>query len=131
MALIISLSGSLKAQTFTGSVTCVVTDPAGAVIPGAQVTITNTATGETREVKSNSEGRFTFAQLQPSTYTRTDRLAWRGRGQRISDQPQRLRRAIWPDGGRRHQSHDQKRLAGVPWNGLLFRYFRLFRHLFF
>src|SRR5262245_7800075 len=69
VTLTISFSGGLMAQTFTGAVTGVVTDPAGAVIAGAQVTLTNTATGETREVKSNSEGRFTFAQLQPSTYT--------------------------------------------------------------
>ncbi len=57
------------AQTFTGNITGVVKDPADAVIVGAQVTLTNTATGETREVKSNSEGRFTFAQLQPAIYT--------------------------------------------------------------
>ncbi len=67
--LMLSLAGALLAQTFTGSITGAVLDPAGAVIPDARVTLTNTATGETREVKSNSEGRFTFAQLQPSIYT--------------------------------------------------------------
>ncbi len=56
-------------QTFTGAVTGVVTDPAGAVVVGAQVTLTNTATNEVREVRSNEEGRYTFAQLQPSFYT--------------------------------------------------------------
>src|SRR5262245_5640595 len=69
VTLAISLTGVLMAQTFTGNITGVVKDPADAVIVGAQVTLTNTATGETREVKSNSEGRFTFAQLQPAIYT--------------------------------------------------------------
>lgn len=69
MPLTLALTGVSLAQTFTGSVTGVALDSAGAVIPGAQIVLTNTATGEVRELKSNSEGRFTFAQLQPSTYT--------------------------------------------------------------
>ncbi len=66
---LVALTASLMAQTFTSNITGVVSDPAGAVIAGARVTLTNTATGESREVKTNSEGRFTLAQLQPSTYT--------------------------------------------------------------
>jgi hypothetical protein len=62
------LAGLVAGQTFTGTITGVVTDPAGAVIVGAQVTLINTTTNETRELKSNEEGRFTFAQLQPSFY---------------------------------------------------------------
>jgi len=69
IGLALAWTGSLRAQTFTGNITGAVTDAAGAVLAGAPVTLTNTATGETREVKSNDEGRFTFAQLQPSTYT--------------------------------------------------------------
>lgn len=63
------LAAGALAQTFTGTITGVVSDQAGAVIAGAQVTLTSTATGETRTVRANSEGRFTFAQLQPSIYT--------------------------------------------------------------
>ena len=62
-------AGALVAQTFTGSVTGVVTDPAGGNVAGAKVTIVNTATREVREALSNDLGRFTVQQLQPSQYT--------------------------------------------------------------
>ena len=63
------LAVNVSAQTFTSTLTGVVTDQTGAVIPGAELTLTNTATGETRTLKANSEGRFTFTQLHPSSYT--------------------------------------------------------------
>ncbi len=63
------LAANVSAQTFTSTLTGVVSDQAGAVIPGAELTLTNTATGETRSLKANSEGRFTFTQLHPSSYT--------------------------------------------------------------
>jgi hypothetical protein len=56
-------------QTFTGSVTGVVTDPTGAVLPNAGIVVTNTATGEVRRGKTDEEGRYRFSQLLPSTYT--------------------------------------------------------------
>src|ERR1019366_9462857 len=48
-----------------------VTDPTGAVIPGAVVTIVNTETGLQREDKSDSQGRYTMEQLPPGTYKLT------------------------------------------------------------
>ena len=62
-------AAALAAQTFTGSVTGVVTDPAGGNVAGAKVTITNAATREVREALSNDLGRYTVQQLQPSQYT--------------------------------------------------------------
>lgn len=64
-----TLSSRVSAQTFTGTITGIVADPAGAVVAGAELTLTNTNTGETRTQKSNSEGRFNFAQLHPTVYT--------------------------------------------------------------
>ncbi len=45
-----------------------VTDPTGAVIPNATITIINTATGETRTATSNGAGLYDFANLQHGTY---------------------------------------------------------------
>jgi hypothetical protein len=56
-------------QTYTGTITGVVSDTQGAKIAGAKVTLTNLATRETRVLDSNEEGRYTFAQLQPGLYS--------------------------------------------------------------
>ncbi|MEK7408230.1 MAG: carboxypeptidase regulatory-like domain-containing protein [Acidobacteriota bacterium] len=69
LLLIAGLTGALMGQTFTGSVTGVVTDPAGAVVPGARVTLTNTLTQAARTTATNETGRYTFSQLLPSTYS--------------------------------------------------------------
>jgi hypothetical protein len=60
------------AQT-TGSATLrgVVKDPTGAVIPNATVMLTSDRTGTERKVKTNNEGSFALASLDPGTYTLT------------------------------------------------------------
>lgn len=45
-----------------------VVDPTHAVIPGAQATLTNQASGSTRVVKSNQVGEFLFADVTPGDY---------------------------------------------------------------
>lgn len=45
-----------------------VTDPSGAVIPNATITITNTATGEIRTTQSNGAGLYDFPNLHIGTY---------------------------------------------------------------
>ena len=52
----------------TAGLTGTVTDPTGAVVPGAKVTITNEATGVSRTVTSASDGGYIFTQLAPGTY---------------------------------------------------------------
>src|SRR3984885_2755298 len=46
-----------------------VTDPSGAVVPQAVVKLTSTLNGVNRTYTTDSIGRYTFAQLAPSTYT--------------------------------------------------------------
>ena len=46
-----------------------VTDPSGAVIPGATITLVNVATGESRVSTSNGAGLYDFAGLNHGTYT--------------------------------------------------------------
>jgi hypothetical protein len=56
------------AQTFTGGITGIVTDPGGSVVPGAQVRLTNLDTNETRQASSNDVGECTFTALPPGRY---------------------------------------------------------------
>ncbi len=58
-----------QSQATTGLIQGTVYDQAGAVVPGASVTVTNTATGFTRTVTSNSDGFFTAPLLPLGTYT--------------------------------------------------------------
>jgi hypothetical protein len=60
---------SMFAQTFTSSITGIITDPTGAVIPRAEVTLTDTKTNATRNVSTNELGRYTFSQLLASNYS--------------------------------------------------------------
>ena len=46
-----------------------VTDPTGAPIPGATVTLANIDNGLKRSVKTDQSGRFSFPQLQPGMYS--------------------------------------------------------------
>jgi Carboxypeptidase regulatory-like domain len=59
---------ALHAQT-TAQISGIVTDNTGAVIPGANVALVNEATQDTRVVKSNGEGLYSFPALLPSSYT--------------------------------------------------------------
>src|SRR5213593_2393785 len=57
----------LYAQTF-GEVTGRVTDPSGAVIPGASVTLTNVNTNAVRNVVTTEAGNYTFPSVAPGFY---------------------------------------------------------------
>ena len=58
----------LWSQTFTGTISGVVTDPNAATIPGAIVRAKNEATGDQRQVATSSDGLFVFSQLPPGGY---------------------------------------------------------------
>jgi hypothetical protein len=58
------------AQTaVTGGLNGVVTDSTGAVVPGATVTVVETATGDTRVLTTNGRGLYTAPFLKPGSYT--------------------------------------------------------------
>jgi hypothetical protein len=61
---------SLFAQTTisTGSIQGTVTDPSGAVVGGAKVTITNKATGQTFATSTSSSGTYASGALTPAEY---------------------------------------------------------------
>jgi len=52
----------------TGSITGVVRDNTGAVVPGAQVTVTNTGQGTQYKTTTNSDGTYLVAALSPGSY---------------------------------------------------------------
>jgi hypothetical protein len=60
-------------QTATTQITGAVTDPTGASIVEAAVTVTNSDTGATREATTNTAGYYTVAFLLPGKYDITIR----------------------------------------------------------
>ena len=64
------LCGSVaRADELYGKIRGTVDDPSGAVIPGARVTVTNTATGVSRSMTTPSSGDFEFVNLlAPAIY---------------------------------------------------------------
>lgn len=68
-AVLVLLAGTVWAQG-TGEITGLMTDPSGAVISGATVTLTNSATGEKRTTTTSNGGVYRFAELPVvGTYT--------------------------------------------------------------
>src|SRR3954467_12259391 len=67
-ALTAILSASLMGQAFYGSVVGTVTDQSGAALRGANVTLTNTGTGERRQTQSGDGGDYQFLNLVPGKY---------------------------------------------------------------
>ena len=57
------------AQSYYGSVRGVVSDPSGASISGARVTLTNEGTGAVRATLSSPEGQYLFSDVVPAAYT--------------------------------------------------------------
>ena len=74
MALVASLAigvfstPSVFGQATFGNISGTVTDPAGAAIPNAQVTITDTERGEVLQTKTNSSGNYSQTHLLAGQY---------------------------------------------------------------
>jgi len=71
LSLLVGLLGLAFAIAFAqtgGQITGVVTDPSGALIPNAAVTVTNTATNAARSTETNSAGLYSFPDLTPGVY---------------------------------------------------------------
>src|SRR5262245_49987168 len=67
-ALLLCLSFVAEVSAQNASVTGTVSDSAGALIPGVEVTATNVNTGIVNTTVSNETGTYNFASLQPGTY---------------------------------------------------------------
>lgn len=67
-ALLLALSFLLCAQSERGNLTGIITDPQGAAIAGAEVTVTNTGTNATWKGSTSPNGEFNAPNLQPGAY---------------------------------------------------------------
>jgi len=65
---LMALSPLASAQTYTGSLTGVVSDPTGAVVPGAKVTLTDVDKGYEQVMTTDTVGRYILRQLPPGNY---------------------------------------------------------------
>jgi hypothetical protein len=65
------LASALFAQFETATLTGVVSDPAGALVPRVTVRLMNQATNVETATLTDNEGRYTFTALRPGTYRLT------------------------------------------------------------
>src|SRR5262245_47266682 len=66
------------AQTTTATLSGVIRDTSGAVIPDVKIIVRNTNTGATREAATDGEGRYNFINLGPGQYeVRAERTGFR------------------------------------------------------
>src|ERR1043165_4524153 len=72
-ALLLSVLGLLTtfafAQGGTGELTGSVSDPSGAVVANATITLTNAGTGDKRTTVTNSAGIYRFSAVTPGNYS--------------------------------------------------------------
>jgi hypothetical protein len=66
---ILSTASLIFSQTATTSLRGTVKDPSGALVPGAKVTITNSANGQSLTATADAAGSYTFPQIAPAKYT--------------------------------------------------------------
>jgi len=71
VSLVLLFSDLALAQRDLGTITGTVMDPSGAAVPGAAITVTNVATGESYKLVTTSVGDYTRPALLPGTYTVT------------------------------------------------------------
>ncbi len=71
LAFVLLAAISLSAQTFRGTILGTVTDPSGAVIAGAKVTVRNMGTGLERSTETSADGSYSLPELPIGTYNVT------------------------------------------------------------
>jgi hypothetical protein len=68
LLMVISVSSLIAQSAGTGALTGTVSDPTGAVVPNATVTLTSTDTNQARNTLTGADGSYKFSLLQPGTY---------------------------------------------------------------
>src|SRR6185437_11094610 len=60
---------SMAQTSSTGALTGKISDPSGAVVPGATITLTSLATGQSRTAMTGNDGSYNFGLLPPANYS--------------------------------------------------------------
>ena len=68
LTMLFTIGTTASAQTATGTISGTVHDSTGAVIPGVAVTTRNVATGASRSVVTDEQGRYRIANVEPGEY---------------------------------------------------------------
>jgi hypothetical protein len=69
LCLLLVIAGGVWAQSYYGSLRGSVSDPTGASVAGAHVSLVNEGTGEVRTTLANSSGQYLFSDVVPAAYT--------------------------------------------------------------
>src|SRR5882672_4755034 len=71
LGFVVFVAATLSAQTFRGTILGTVTDPSGAVVSGAKVTVRNSGTGLERTAQTSADGSYSIPELPIATYNVT------------------------------------------------------------
>ncbi len=71
LVFLLAIPAGVLGQAYFGTITGVLTDPTGAVIPGAKLTLTDQEKGYTFNETSDGEGRYLYRSIPPGVYSVT------------------------------------------------------------
>ena len=69
LVILVAIPAALFGQSYFGTVSGLLTDPSGAVVPGAKVFLTDEQKGYQFNAKSDNTGRYLFVSIPPGLYS--------------------------------------------------------------